>query len=490
MKENKYNLFVFLLILNQIIDSPSSVTSQKLDNIIYLGSSGFAYSNFATFSNGSLVIESSEDKGSTARIFYGITRDGNPLFESNNYFLSLSVADDYQRKDSENFIIKMNDNTKKEYLISMGNNLYIEIYDLGAKSVVHKFKSDTYSNMHSMDSVVQTAISYSDGSNFYIYHAYLNIVCYLVVKKLKFNSPYSYDTVNYAYLPNIYGKIAACFMTNKKYIVCLTILKKNASLFSSYIYVYVFDEKLENSVYDKQLDSYTIDIDSKSKTYSHFYKALHLKEEIGVFAFYKESEKYLNLVFKSYDSSNKKLIEYISPITLNKYETNVNNLLNDIIKAGKDKLCFFATSDNKDVMYIVLINIYNDKNAAIRYYTFDIFNTYGFKFYINMRGNLYNNFISFSFSFCPSSSCNSNSDIHYPGLIIFSYPNGTDTNIDLINEMINTNKKIDSITINLKNQVRIDNNIFGLEYYAIQIDEIIDCDFINFTSSKNKDKIE
>ena len=160
--------------------------------------------------------------------------------------------------------------------------------------------------------------------------------------------------------------------------------------------------------------------------------------------------------------------------------------MNDIIKVDDNKLCFFSTSDNKDIMYIVLISIYDTSKTAIRYYTFEISSVYKFKFYINMRGNLYNNFISFSFSFCPSS----NSNIHYPGLIIFSYPNGTDTNIDLINKMIYANEKIDSITINLKNQVRIDNNIFGLEYYAIQIDEIIDCDFINFTSSKNKDKIE
>ena len=139
MKENKYNLFIFLLILNQIIDATSSVTSQKLDNIIYLGGSGFAYSNFATFSNGSLVIESSEDKGSTTRIFYGITKEGKPLFKNNDYFLSLTVNDDYKRKDSENFIITMNDDSKKEYLISMGNNLNVEIYDLGEERVVYKF---------------------------------------------------------------------------------------------------------------------------------------------------------------------------------------------------------------------------------------------------------------------------------------------------------------------------------------------------------------
>ena len=221
MKGNKYNLIFLLILLEQIIELPSSVKSQKLDNIIYLGGSGFAYSNFATFSNGSLVIESSEDKGSTTRIFYGITKEGKPLFKDNNYFLSLTVDDDYKRKDSENFIITMNDDSKKEYLISMGNNLNVEIYDLGEERVVYKFQSDTYSDKKLMDSVVQTAIIYSVGSNFYTYHAYLTSDCYLIVKKLKFTSPSSYDTTNSADLSNIYGKIATCFMTEKKYIICL-----------------------------------------------------------------------------------------------------------------------------------------------------------------------------------------------------------------------------------------------------------------------------
>ena len=67
------NLIIKILSQDCKIEVPSSVTSQKLDNIICLGDSGFAYSNFATFSNGSLVIESSKDSGTDERIFYGIT---------------------------------------------------------------------------------------------------------------------------------------------------------------------------------------------------------------------------------------------------------------------------------------------------------------------------------------------------------------------------------------------------------------------------------
>ena len=83
-----------------------------------------------------------------------------------------------------------------------------------------------------------------------------------------------------------------------------------------------------------------------------------------------------------------------------------------------------------------------------------------------MRANLYNNYISFVFSF----SYNNN---HYPGLIFFNYPNGTDVSIDVISKMFDLNSEIDNMIISLKNQVKIDNNIFGLEYSQIIIDNLL-----------------
>ena len=98
---------LFLFIIESIkadtlscqISVPSSVTSQKLDNIICIGESGFAYSNFATFSNGSLIIESSKDSGTVEREFYGITKEGTPYFKGNQYHMSLKAANgDLEKK--------------------------------------------------------------------------------------------------------------------------------------------------------------------------------------------------------------------------------------------------------------------------------------------------------------------------------------------------------------------------------------------------------
>jgi hypothetical protein len=100
-----------------------------------------------------------------------------------------------------------------------------------------------------------------------------------------------------------------------------------------------------------------------------------------------------------------------------------------------------------------------------------------------MRANLYNNYIAFAFSFCPSEKCSSTSDEHYPGFMIFSYPNGDDFSLNLIDIMFSKNEIIDNYTINLENQVRIDNNLFGLDFDIINIQQYSNCSSIKFVSS-------
>ena len=82
------NIFIFnilfisliniFLLTNQItkvssvtckISVPDSVTSQKFDNVICIGTSGFTFPNYASFSDGSLIIESSRDVGTSKRFF-------------------------------------------------------------------------------------------------------------------------------------------------------------------------------------------------------------------------------------------------------------------------------------------------------------------------------------------------------------------------------------------------------------------------------------
>ena len=67
-----FNFFIKVSSLTCKINVPNDITTQKLDNIICIGDSGFSYSNFAMFSDGSIIIESSKDS-SEERVFYGIT---------------------------------------------------------------------------------------------------------------------------------------------------------------------------------------------------------------------------------------------------------------------------------------------------------------------------------------------------------------------------------------------------------------------------------
>ena len=414
-------------------------------------------------------------------VFYGITKEGKPYFENNQYHLSFNADTGQERKVSENFVISVNDNKATEYLMSIGYDTNIEIYDLNQKKVISKIATNTWiGNKDIMDCVKQAGINYYNGSNYFLYYGYLTLDCDFFLKKLSFDSP-DISSVSIPLSTNlnkIRGKIASCYMTKNKYIICIII--KYFYLTFSQVNAVVYDINL-NSKINVQLDSYT----QKAYLggYPYFIKSIHLKEEIGVFAFYRFNgltmSNYPVLLFKNYQ--NNKLQDYISAITLNKKEFNTENLFNDLIRINENKICFMSPSENKEEMYIVLITIF-DSNVAIRYYCFNIFSIYEFKFYASISLSLYNNYIASAFSFCRTETCTS-SKAHYPGFMVFSYPNGTDASFNLIDYMFSKNAKVENYTIDLKNNIRIDNNIFGLVYSTININKYINCGSIKFSSS-------
>ena len=155
-------------------------------------------------------------------------------------------------------------------------------------------------------------------------------------------------------------------MTEKKYISCIIMLREG--ILSAKLKAYVYDTNL-NSKYSVNL-GYSV-IPSLSLRYPYFIKCIHLKEEIGVFTFYQSKNsamvKYPVLLFR--ENKENGLDNYIdSDIILDKIEMNTDSLLNDLIKINDNKLCFISTNDNKDIMIIVLLNIYNNNEIAQRYY--------------------------------------------------------------------------------------------------------------------------
>ena len=489
-----YLIYLFL-VFNQIIKIstlscsiavPDSVTSQQLNNIICIGPSGSANVNFAEFSDGSLIIESSKDSGTIQRYFYGITKQGTPYFPNNQYHMSLFASSGKYRKESENFIITINDDKHTEYLMSIGYDTNIEIYDLNNKQIKSYISTKTFigssSSLDSMDSLRQTGINYFDGTNHYLFYGYLTLDFNFYFKKLKFSST-DLTKVTTSAKKNvklIRGKAASCYMTEQKNIGCITISKVMVGIF---LYAYIYDINL-NEQLNTALDWHSMV--PKGIGFPYFIKCIHLKNEIGVYSFYANSGlSMVNnpiLLFKEY--SNKKLNDFIPKITLDKKEFNNEILYNDLIKVNDNKLCFISTSENKEEMYIVSIYIHNDKTVVIRYYLFNIFSKYTFKFYTSITAHSFNNYIAMAFSFCRTESCGTTNDVHYPGFMIFNYPNGTDFNRNLIDLMFTTNKKFEKYGINLHEQIRIENNIFGLKYCKIIIKNINDCNSIDFYSSK------
>ena len=111
-------------------------------------------------------------------------------------------------------------------------------------------------------------------------------------------------------------------------------------------------------------------------------------------------------------------------------------------------------------------------------------------FFSDIRIHNYNKLIALSFSYCLSSKCNDDNDDYSNGLLILGYPNGTDKNFYLYEYLLdNINSTINYIDINLENEIRIENNIFGYIFYDIFIMRLINCDYLNFISTTNNKKI-
>ena len=88
--------------------------------------------------------------------------------------------------------------------------------------------------------------------------------------------------------------------------------------------------------------------------------------------------------------------------------------------------------------------------------------------YKELRLSLYiNQYITLGASVCNSISCEIDKDEHYASFLIFSYPNSTDVNIDLIQLLNETNEEITKISFNLEKYTKIENNLFG--YVFIQM---------------------
>ena len=473
------------------IISNSITKTQWLNNIILVGEKNFRYINFMTSSKGKMILYSSPFPIGKERIFFGIDSNAYPIFkdeEGNDaYIIKKNIPrTNYAQYEvvSGSFIFNNDPDLDKEYFMAIGKSYAdTEIFDF--EKYNEEIMEIPYGDIvkGNTEIVSGNLINFKENDINYYFLTLLRILpsgsySFLLVKfKINYdsNGEFIINTNESELFNSLNKRIANCYMLDN-IIVCMYVSQNKKYK------IHFFDADL-NSKYENEL---SIEYNSSSRL---FFKWLHFKEKFGVFTYYQGIDNDYPTVqlLETTINESSYSIDLKTDIILNKYYFNNSLMLTDIIKLTENILSLVSTTTEKETLIVVLINFYNDIDYNIRYYLINLFALYKHKFLHEMKLHIYNQNLAFAFSFCHLSLCNKDEDEHYSSLIFFSYPNSTDSNLDVVDYL--NNMENNNITINLKNNVHIDNNIFGFILYGIKIYSIDNCG-INFISSKTNENIK
>ena len=400
-------------------------------------------------------------------------------------------VDNIEKYESKNVVIRESNNgiNTKEYLLSIPKeNSYAEIYDFDNNLIYDKTLKN-FSLLKTVDSFRHEAIPLKSNNNEYNY-----LFCFIgqengqsssdynfILQKHKFTSVQNFvneSTMNNTLVIsdiNAYFHYSgvSCFQTLKKYIMCFFLTKDK-----KYIII-VFDENL-NELKRSIIDELSFNVENP------FYKSIHLKEEIGIFAYYKTST-HLSIKFQEYIPNEIEIKNFsISNITVDSITFDSYILGCDIMMLSDEKISLCSYKDNQ-FLIIILINLFEDKFYKIRYYSLNVKAQINIKVYSYVQTHNFNNLLVLGFNY--------NGDQGLGGvdklsscILIFSYPNSSDYYLYLDN-YLNNFTYYNNITINLTNEVRIENNIFGYVFSGIKIHDLFNCDNLIFYSCANKNAI-
>ena len=468
---------------------------QRINRIIYIGDIYFRYMNFASYSNGDMVVETTCYPQQRKRMFYGLKRNGRFFFkdESNNKetpYYSINIeGDDFKKFEGVGIIIKLSnsENNQKEYFFSISKmECNAELFDFENNKVYTK-KIDSFTRLSYLNSLRNTLIPLSDSASthYYIFgfSAFGDFQMKFWLQKHIFNSlsdfsnsdTYLYQKVGSQY--DAFGSQISCFLSIQKLIICFYLTKNNNDI--SYNIV-KYDKDFSNK---KEL-VFASDLND-DKT---FLKCIHLKSEIGVYAYYiyKDNFFFPVFLFKEFDSNTFK--DYLPRLEISSHHFLNNVLINDLIKLTESKIAFSSVVEDKKIVYIILMNIFGDKKIRLRYYSLNLYESNHYKVLFDLRLHNYNNFTALGLSLCPTDECLFDNNTHYSSLMILNYPNSTDQTLYLDKYLYNNNNiTIDNIEIDLKEYLNFENNIFGYVFLKTSIINIDHCGEYKFYLSTNEE---
>jgi hypothetical protein len=295
--------------------------NESIINNIILFEQDFRYLSFANYSNGDMIFSSTAIPKTEKRIFYGFKMNGRPFFQNEtSYFYSINSTkeiDSEGKLESDSLVIKLSDGSEKEYLISTGKvDSYVEIYDF-ENNEIYKKPINIFTNHSYVGSFRNMGIFLSSNSSdhYYLFGFAIreNDDLKISLQIHKFNGVKNFSHSNTFQReikinnPNNNRDGISCFITENQTIMCFYITLNNTNRVNYNIIAYDLNLQQKGNIIS------FIDYNNSIP----FYRCIHLKEEIGVFSYYKKnSDKYYPiLLFKQFSNE---IVNYaISQINLN-----------------------------------------------------------------------------------------------------------------------------------------------------------------------------
>ena len=484
-----FNIIIFLF----MITIPIFYSDNNINNVITIDNKHYRAGNFALNSNGDMIVEYSCNN---SRLFYGLKENGRYYFNGTENdetptkeieIINSENNDIYGRYESKNIFISLQDdiNSNKQYLFSTSSY----------KSVTELYNID---NLENNDYFIRTTSSILGHEIFsYSYSLlelpietqkqYLLLITYTAgnprgdkIDAIIFSFPQKDLNIEIQHrnkIDNNFNRIVSCYFMNP--LIVIFYLNRTPKFV-----VRIYNFKLEQNGEDSELDS--LDTSGYRTGDGHFFKSIHLKNNIGVFAYYK-GQNILNPNILIGEINNDYVFTSIIKKEITEYNFQTNLLLNDLIKINDNRFSFITTSTNFTQLYIILFDLYNnDSNLKIRVYKPNLSN---YKFVKELATTIYNNYLVFSSSVVDPNNYLVEDKDCFSILMIFGYPKGKDNIIDISSYFMDNSIKIENNLISkLIENITIDNNIFGNEIEENQIklisipDEVILYNIIGNTS--------
>ena len=439
------------------------IKTQWINNFItYEDGIDFDYIDIATSSDGNLLVISttSDESGVIHRIYINLNDNGRGNFieeftENESLYYVPSVTNYVTRVHPNFYSIKILDNSvTKEYIFSISINGYLEFSNFD-DNIIYKYSVKSKFNEYSVSSYVTSLIELDNNyiigfigqtdDNYYYFCIYI----------MNINSINSIDTqtttISYE---SSDSKIVSCFKSVNNKIICF--YQDSSYNYQEIVFdidlVYLLNSTIVKGPFDKL----------------NYFEGIHFTQETAAFLYYNTSRTPVlpTILFKSYNADDNKIENYFTRIEY--IELNIENLdmtveLNDLIKISEYKICFTSVNEAKEDFYLTIINCYDCANEKIkiRYYIIHMYNLYKYKFNNDISTVAYKGLISLASTY----SYKNDEEIASFSLVIFSYPNSTDFDLD-----INSNiQNLENIIIDLNSKCSIENNLFGLIYNGIII---------------------